>query len=213
MQKLNILHIVEDLKIGGIERIIATIVENLDREKYNIYVWCLARGGDIADELKNKGIKVEILDMGYRCSLFFLLRLYRKMKQAKIDILHSHGYTATTVGRVAAIFARVPIIFVHAHTSFEKYTKGQILVERFLRFFTDRIILCSQAVAKSAKRYLNLKTEKMVVVYNGVDKPTLMERLTPFETRKEFNLLPDDCVIGCVASLAPHKGHRYLLEA
>ena len=112
MRKLNVLQIVEDLKVGGIERIVAAITEGLNREKYNVLVWCLARGGGTADELQEKGMDVEILGMGYRLTPAFFLKLYRKMKRARIDILHAHGYTANKVGRLAALFARVPIVLL-----------------------------------------------------------------------------------------------------
>jgi len=59
----RILHIVEDLNVGGLEKVLASIVLSLDKSKYDVQVWCLARGGDIAQELIEKEISVRILKM------------------------------------------------------------------------------------------------------------------------------------------------------
>jgi hypothetical protein len=63
MEKLKVIHMVEDLKIGGLERIIASIVKNLDRKRYETKVWCLAEGGQIAEEIIEKGVEVKTLGM------------------------------------------------------------------------------------------------------------------------------------------------------
>ena len=66
MSKANrktIVHVVEDLRVGGLERVIQTIVLGLDREKYDVRVWCLAGGGEVADELSEQGIPVKVLGL------------------------------------------------------------------------------------------------------------------------------------------------------
>ncbi len=213
MRKINVLHIVEDLKVGGIERVIATIATNLDKDKYNLFVWCLARGGYTAEELESKGIKVEILGMGYHCSFPFLLKLCLMMKKARIDILHSHAYTASIIGRLAAILAKIPVIITHVHTNFNRYPKRFIMIERFLSIFTDKVICCSQSVASSVKDYAKIKPDRIEVIYNGVEKSRFSGDSDTGDLRRELGLSATDCVVGCVASLAFHKGQRYILKA
>lgn len=60
-KRKKILHVVEALGTGGLERIVATTVLGLDRERFDPRVWCLARGGEIAEELREQGIPVEIV--------------------------------------------------------------------------------------------------------------------------------------------------------
>ena len=62
-RKIKVVHIIEDLKIGGMERIIASIAQGVNKSKYAIEIWCLARGGDIADELLEKGVALKILGL------------------------------------------------------------------------------------------------------------------------------------------------------
>lgn len=59
MRKKEVLHIVEDLNIGGLERVIESIVVGLNKNKYNVQVWCLTKGGAIAEGLIDKRIKLK----------------------------------------------------------------------------------------------------------------------------------------------------------
>lgn len=204
---INVVHLVEDLKIGGLERVIASIATGLDRNKFSIKVWCLVRGGEIFEELKDKGVDVEISGMRSHRDVLFFLRLCRKLRKNKIHILHTHGCTATTMGRLAGIFARTPVILSHMHTTYRTYTRKQLLIEKSLSFFTDKIICCSQAVADFAVDREKISPDRLIVIHNGAD-------VEKFEGNNP-DKMPDkkDFLVGCVASFFPHKGHRYLLEA
>ena len=128
MKKIKVLHLVEDLKIGGLERIIESIVTGLDKDRYDAEVWCLAHGGEIAQELIEKGITVKILGMKSYYNALKIVALSRLMKKEKIKILHTHGYFGSTFGRLAAILGRVPVIIAHVHSTYYGYNKRNILV-------------------------------------------------------------------------------------
>lgn len=67
----------EDLKVGGLERALASLVLSLDPAKYDVQVWCLAGGGAIAGELVDRGIALRILGLdvnGLREKINFYLR-------------------------------------------------------------------------------------------------------------------------------------------
>jgi len=210
MKVIKVVHIVEDLKIGGIERVIANIVLGLNREKFSPSVWCLSKGGEIADELSQKGIKVEIFDMKSHRNPFFYLKLAKKLKKEKIDIIHTHGYTGTTIGRIAGIIAGVKGIFSHLHSTYCDFSKKQIFIEKILSGFTEKIICCSKAVQDFAVSFEKIKKEKTVVVYNGIEKP---EKLLPKNEAKKKLKLQGHFVVGSVASFFFHKGGIYLLES
>ena len=202
------LHIVEDLKIGGLERVIADIVTRLDQDKFHAKVWCLFRGGDIFEQLKQSGIDAEILGMRSDKDIGFLIRLAGRLRRENIHIIHAHGYTATSLARVAAIMARTPVIIAHMHSTYWAFSRKQLFVEKILSFFTDRIICCSHSVADFVTEVEQIDPRKVAVIYNGVD----------FEkyALKDPNAWPKRAggyIIGCVARLAPCKGHKYLLEA
>lgn len=207
MGKIKVVHLVEDLKIGGLERIISLLVTGIDTNKFHAKVWCITRGGGIYDELISKGIDAEILGMDSRGKPRFLAKLCGKLRKENIEIIHTHGITATNLGRIAAIFARTPVVITHEHSSYCKYSFKQIIIRRFLSLFTDKIICCSQAAADFVIKAEKINSNKISVIYNGVD----IEELQRHDIGAKFQ--KDRSLVGCVASLFPHKGHRYFLEA
>lgn len=207
---IKVLQIVEDLKVGGLERVIQSLALGLPKERYDVQVWCLTKGGAVADELLVAGVHVEILGMGPRCTLPFLLKLRKKIKDSRIDILHAHGYTAATIGRTAGFLAGVPAMMAHMHSTYWGYTKKQLIIEKVISLATDKIICCSNAVADFVLGREKICPRKVTVVYNGVeDMCQPVERVM----RTELGLSLDDFVIGVAASLVAHKGHSCFLEA
>ncbi len=214
MAKKKVVHIVENLRIGGLERVIASIVLGLDNSKYEVEVWCLVRGGEVAQELSSKGVLVKILGMNSYHNPFQILALSRVIRKENVYILHTHGYFGNTFGRLAAILAMTPVIIAHVHTTYHGFKKRHLLIERLLSLFTDKIVCVSQAVRKFVVEVEGINEKKTTLIYNGVGEPRSFEMVSD-ETvnRKSLGISDKDIVVIAVASLTPHKGHQILLEA
>jgi glycosyltransferase involved in cell wall biosynthesis len=214
MNRKKILHMVEDLKIGGLERTIFLIVNGLNRPEYDVEVWCLARGGNIAEELTKSGIPVKILGMNSYHKPLFILTLAQQIRKEHVDILHTHGYFAGTFGRLAALFTRVPVIITHVHSTYYNYKRRNILIERFLAKFTDRIICVSRAVQDFVVEYEGIPKSKTTLIYNAARAPESDEPYSELQDRRaSLGFAKDDIVITIIASLTENKGHRILIDA
>jgi len=205
--KINVVHIVEDLKTGGLERVIAACTTDVDKEKFHARVWCLVQGGDIFDELKANGVDVEVLHMKSHRDVSFLMKLIGKLKKERIHIVHTHGYPGNTLGRMAAFLAGVRVIIAHMHSTYFDYNRKQLFIERLFSYFTTKIICCSKAVAKFVEQKEKIHPKKIEIIYNGVDTDTFG---VIFSEKKEEK---KRITVGCVASLVEHKGHAYIIEA
>jgi glycosyltransferase involved in cell wall biosynthesis len=198
MSAKRILHVVEDLRIGGLEKVLASIVLNLDRSKFIPQVWCLAHGGEIADELIQKGVKVKILGMSSYYNPIKIIKLSRYLRKSKIDIIHTHGYFASTFGRFAAILARTPAIIAHIHTSCFGFKKRNILIEKFLSYYTDKIVCVSKSTKEFVEKIERINKNKICLIYNGseINNENLEE--TQID-RTQFTFTGNDFVIITVA--------------
>jgi glycosyltransferase involved in cell wall biosynthesis len=210
----RILHIVEDLSVGGLEKVLASIVLSLDKSKYDVQVWCLARGGDIAQELIEKGISVRILKMESYYNPLNIVCLGLAMNRERFQLIHTHGYFAGTFGRLAAILARIPVVIAHVHSTDYGYGKRNLMIERFLSYFTDRIICISHAVEMFVTVNEGIRSEKTCLIYNGVVPPDhLLNDQLRKNMRVSLGLDVEAIVIAIVASLTANKGHGILLTA
>ena len=212
MGKAKILHLVEDLNVGGLERVLATIVLNLPEDDYDVRVWCLAQGGPVADDLSDSGINVKVLGLKNYHNPLNLLKLAYFIKKANIDVIHAHGYFAGTFGRLAAILVRVPKIIVHVHTTYYKFKFRHLCMENFLARFTDKIICVSEATQEFVNNVEGISRDKTCLIYNGCGfVPETRNSMKAAELSRSFS--QSDFVIATVASLVPHKGHRWLIGA
>jgi glycosyltransferase involved in cell wall biosynthesis len=212
MSLKRILHIVEDLRIGGLERVLASIVLNLDRSKFIPQVWCLAHGGEIADDLIRAGVNVKILGMSSYYNPAHIIKLSSYLRKSKIDIIHTHGYFASTFGRLSAILAGTSVIITHIHTTYHGFKKRNILIERLLSFFTDKIVCVSKSTKEYVENIERIDKNKTCLIYNGTESPNEDVVKTPID-RAEFDFSVEDFVVITVASLVMHKGHKSLLDA
>jgi glycosyltransferase involved in cell wall biosynthesis len=212
MSLKKVLHVVEDLKIGGLEKVLSSIVLNLDRSKFIPQVWCLAQGGKIAADLIRAGVNLKILGMRSYYNPINIIKLSIYLHKSKIDIIHTHGYFASTFGRLAAILAGTPVIIAHIHTTYFGFKKRNILIEKFLSFFTDKIVCVSQSTKEFVEKIEGIDKNKTCLIYNGTETAS-GSLVKPLIDRASFGFSADDFVIISVGSLVAHKGHQSLLDA
>jgi glycosyltransferase involved in cell wall biosynthesis len=205
---LRVLHVVEALGLGGLERVVATLVRHAGRDLH-CEVLALSDGGPVQPELEAAGCRVRRLAIRdyYPGSV---LRAARAVRAAQPDLLHTHGHFAGTAGRLAARLAGVRPLVHHLHTCDTTLQPRHRRLERLLARATRRIVCCSDAVARHAAEDLGLPAALTEVIRNGIDPP-------PVSGRDEARALLADSItppiVGCVGGLVPHKGQAVLLRA
>lgn len=183
--------------------------------------------GDMTAEVAARGVRLHRLaGLGRSLrpwdDLTALLALYRLFRRLRPLIVHTHTAKAGTLGRIAALAARVPIRVhtFHGHV-FRGYfgratTAAFLLIERVLARVTTRIVTVSGTQADElAHEFRICPREKVQVIPLGLD----LERFAPERTaglRGEFRdelRAGDRPVISIVARLAPIKNHTLLFDA
>jgi glycosyltransferase involved in cell wall biosynthesis len=212
---VHVVHLIDRLEIGGMERVLETVVTRLDRSRYLPRVLCLTGRGAIADELCRSNVTVDCFEWDASHRLKELLRLARWLREHEITILHTHGYSAGVLGRVAGLLARTPVRVAHLHTTDWGFTTRQRWIEWGLSWITNRVICCSHAVAAFAMDRLGLSPGVLTVIRNGVPLRPDFNCAGREDTsvRRLYGLATGAPVIGIVGSLSLHKGHTVALKA
>ncbi|MEE2792870.1 MAG: glycosyltransferase, partial [Acidobacteriota bacterium] len=86
-----------------------------DSKRFNVSLVSLRKRDESEDNLERLGIDVTYLDRG-RFDPLTLPALLRVLKEKQTDVLHMHGYGATTFGRLAAAWYRIPTV-LHEHAN------------------------------------------------------------------------------------------------
>ena len=211
-ERANVIHVVEDLKVGGLEKVIAAIVTGLNPRKYDAQIWCLANGGQLADWLRDIGVAVKIFNWQTYHNPLNVARLSYRMRRSRIDIVHTHGYFGSTFGRMAARAAGITRILTHVHSSYLNFSPRHLVIEKALSYATKKVICVSNAVREFVETSEGVSPDKTCLIYNApIWLPESGSDQTP--SRHCLGFTDQDCVIASAGSLVENKGHRVLIEA
>jgi glycosyltransferase involved in cell wall biosynthesis len=212
------LHITPVLTIGGAEKKLFYILKKLDKNKFAHHV-IYSIPGDLKKEIDKEGIpltRIYPLRFVNPFSLFAIWRIYKFIKINKIDLVHCHLDIAYILGSIAAIIARVPVVFGFQNIADERYLsyyKVIKYIEKAISLFTDKIIVESKAV-KNVLLSWGIKQEKLAIIPNGVEVPDNFKAVIDKseDIIKELGL--EGCfLVGNIARLVDFKNHRLLLNA
>ena len=173
------------------------------------------------------GIPIGIYD--YRLTGIYPIRVLKKIKSWKLDVIHSH--TEFGVGTFARIIAKqynIPLVHTY-HTMYEDYThyithgyfdkSSKKLTEYFTKFYCDKT--ATELIVPSAKTYALFKEKYKVdrnihIVPTGIDVSRFYrEKLDQNKLnnlKKKLKLKKDEPVIIYVGRLALEKSVDTLIE-
>lgn len=219
MRKLNVLQVCDHLgwegsRMHGVKRLFGWMIPRFDPERFDVSLVSL-RKRDLSEEtLDALGIDITYLHKS-KFDPATLPALLKVIDRKNIDILHLHGYGATTFGRIAGAMRRLPAI-LHEHANLTDTPWFQKVADAALERFTDIAIAVSTSTAGFVVQARKIPPEKVKVVYLGapVDefaRPRSADEIAA--VRRELALRPDDFAVGTVTRLHDSKGNEYLVEA
>ena len=217
--KLNVLQVCDHLgwegsRMHGVKRLFAWMIPRFDPERYNVSLVSL-RKKDLSEEtLESFGVDITYLHKS-KFDPATLTALLKVIDRKHIDILHLHGYGATTFGRVAGAMRRLPTI-VHEHANLTDTPWYQKAADAALEPVTDIALAVSQSTADFVIRARHIPSRKVKVVYLGVPLEEFSRQRSDDEVRaarEELGIAPGDFAIGTVTRLHDSKGNSYLVEA
>lgn len=198
----------------GVKRLFAWMIPRFDRERFNVSLVSL-RGRDLSDDtLDGLGIDVSYLHRS-KFDPATAPALIKELDRRSADILHMHGYGATTFGRLAAARRGLPTV-LHEHANLTDTPWFQKIADRLLAPYTDIALAVSQSTAEFVVGARLLPRERTKVVYLGVPLDEFSRVRTAQEirdARAALQIPSTAFAVGTVTRLMPSKGNEYLVEA
>ena len=198
----------------GVKRLFSWMIPRFDSERFNVSLVSL-RKKDLSEEtLESFGIDISYLHRS-RYDPATLTALLKVIDRQRIDILHLHGYGATTFGRIAGWMRGIPTI-LHEHANLTDTPFYQKIADRMLAPTTDLAIAVSKSTADFVIHARQMPRERVKVVYLGVPLEEFSRNRTVQEigeARHDLGALPEEFIAGTVTRLHDSKGNSYLVEA
>lgn len=211
MKKLNVLMLATHLNPGGITTYIYNLSKGLIQRGHRVLV--ISSGGSMTEFLPKIGAKIININIMTKSELspklwFNYNRISKIVLSANIDIIHAHT-------RVTQVLSQ--IISEKQKKAYVSTCHGFFNARYFRKKYGcwgDRVIAISEPVKKHLIEDLDVSSEKIALIHNGID----LERYTisTEDDRKNArfrNELEDKATIGIIARLSDVKGHEYLIRA
>lgn len=198
----------------GVKRLFAWMIPRFDKDRFNVALVSLRKRDLSNDTLEELGIDVSYLHKG-KFDPATLTALLKEIDRRRTDVLHLHGYGATTFGRLAAAMRGLPVV-LHEHANLTDTPWFQKVADRLLAPYTDIALAVSRSTADFTVKARLLPAERTKVVYLGVPLEEFSRPRTPEEigeARRELGIPHGAFAIGTVTRLMPSKGNQYLVEA
>ena len=217
--RLNVLQVCDHLgwegsRMHGVKRLFAWMIPRFDPARYDVSLVSL-RKKDLSEEtLDTYGVDITYLHKS-KFDPATLPVLLKVIDRKQIDILHLHGYGATTFGRLAAGMRKIPAI-LHEHANLTDTPWFQKVADVALEPLTDIAIAVSQSTADFVVKARKIPAHKVKIVYLGVPLEEFSRARSEEEiraARAELGIAPDEIVAGTVTRLHESKGNSYLVDA
>ena len=218
-RKLHVLQVCDHLgwegsRMHGVKRLFAWMIPRFDRERFDVSLVSL-RKKDLSEEtLESFGVDITYLHKS-KFDPSTLTALLKVIDRKKIDILHLHGYGATTFGRMAGAMRRLPTI-LHEHANLTDTPWFQKVADAVLEPSTDLALAVSRSTAEFVIKARQLPPDKVKIVYLGVPLDEFSRTRSRSEVtaaRQDLGIAPGDFAVGTVTRLHDSKGNSYLVDA
>ncbi len=207
--KISILEIIGDPTLAGAPRHLLGLLENFNYHALKVFVICPP--GPLAGEIRHlrKQIELEIVSMSSKTNWQAIKEIRKEIKRIKPDVIHVHGTRAGSLGRLASIGLKIPVIYTE-HLWTKNYRLSNRIAHQmqitglwFLDMFTDLNIAVSRSVKDFMIDSQISRSNKITVIYNGIEPAK--RKVTIFKTK--------EIVLGTVGTLNYQKGIQYLIQA
>jgi glycosyltransferase involved in cell wall biosynthesis len=219
MSKIKVLQVCDHLgwegsRMHGVKRLFAWMIPRFDPARFEVSLVSL-RKRDLSEEtLDALGIDITYLQKG-KFDPSTLTALLKIVDRKKIDVLHLHGYGATTFGRMAAAMRGIPAV-LHEHANLTDTPWFQKVADRMLERYTDIAIAVSKSTADFVINARLVQPAKVKVVYLGAPHEEFSRARSAEEiagARRQLGIAAGDFAIGTVTRLHDSKGNSYLVDA
>jgi glycosyltransferase involved in cell wall biosynthesis len=214
MKKLRLMQITHDLDFGGLQQVVVNICRTIDRGLFDVSVLCMRNLGVFAPEVEKMGIKVFCLPQKKNGTDYFsFCKVSRILRQAKIDIIHTHNTQPFIDGTIGALMSGVRTIVHTDHARNFPDKKRYMFAEWLMSKFAYKIVGVSEHTSNNLLKFEKISPNKIVTIMNGIDNSKFDITIDKENKKNELGIKKDGPVIGLGVRLTEQKGITYLLKA
>jgi glycosyltransferase involved in cell wall biosynthesis len=216
---VKVLFLVRQLNIGGAERQLVIVANELASRGHEVIITSFYTGGALSKQLDLGRVRLLSLEKRSRWDLFSMyVKVLQIMRQERPDILHGWMHTQNVIATTIRLFYPGVKLFWCVRASnvenvLDPVESVLVWLQARLSTFADRIVVNSMAGLEHAASR-GAARDKMVFIPNGIDTNAFYpSEKEGKRVRTEWGIGEGLKVIGKVARFDPIKNHPLFLKA
>lgn len=215
--RIRVLHVVDTLETGGLEKGVVKLIQNMDAGAFEHVVCAVRRVAALANELPADRSRVLCLNRNEPGFSFLAGPIARVIRETGPDIVHSRNAGTMEAVLAARYVGRCAV--AHSEHGLEgSASRLESLPRRGFRrlvySLADAVVSVSYQLRDLHARATGFPTDRISVIHNGVDtshfQPSAKLRAA---ARDRFRVAPGVLCLGAVGRLEPVKDLGTLLRA
>lgn len=218
-EPLHVVHGVLSLDVGGLERIVLSLIRAASQQGHRVSVVCIERRGALAVEAEAAGAKVVSLDKPPGRLPAYVNRAALLLAELKPDVVHTHQIgVAWYLGQAARSIGGVPVLHTEHGDAFARSVswwntvKARFLFRETARFI-HRFCCVSEEIAAAVTRWRTVPRAKVNVVVNGIPTEPQLDLPSRESVRESLGIPAGVPLIGTVGRLSEVKQQDLLIRA
>jgi glycosyltransferase involved in cell wall biosynthesis len=209
---LTIIQCVNNLDIGGAERLVLALSRELTATGHSTLIACIEEAGGLAAAAQEDGLSVVAFHAQRHGKLATIQALRALARQHRPSVIHSHNFKPCFYGAVARLTGAAVGHVQTRHGIFTRAPKNHRWY-RTMRPGVDRFVAVSTESQQMLAHITGLSVERVPVILNGVDTSQFSPVPDRRALRATLGLPLDVLAIVSVARLAPEKDFGTMLRA
>lgn len=211
MPRLRILHVIQNLNYGGMERLLADLVLRADPTAFESHVLVLQYLGRFSRELEGHAT-LHVSPPLPKWSLLFPRSLARQLRAIAPDVVHTHSGVWFKTAR-AARAAGLPRVIHTEHGRSAPDPLSHRLLDGFASRDTDVVVAVSEVLARQLEETVVRGRAPIQVIPNGVDTERYHPMRDTGRIRTELGIPAETPIIGSIGRLEEIKGYDVMISA
>lgn len=215
-KRIKLMQVVNGLRVGGAELKLLELINELDRDKFDITICSLEDIGSLKSDFEKTDYPLHIFPKTKKFDFNLIFRLSHLMRDEKVDIVMTTLFYADVIGAIAARIANVPVCMsweTRSHPAGSGVDKlRHVYSYRAAMRFVKKIVSVSDAVKQFLIEERSIPESKITTIRYGIDIDKY-KKSDGSKKRQDLGYDDDTFLIGVVARLSQQKGHTYLLDA
>lgn len=210
--RIRILHVIKYFYAGGCERLLRSLLENTDTDRYEHIILSLSDLKERMEEVAAMlGVPYYVINMPHELHLSHHVQCFLMMQHIEPDVIKTWLNPSNISGGTLGFLLKKPVIWgIHNYISAMAEDRMEFELSHHI---PRRIICCSHPIRDAAAEY-GYPEEYLEVIENGTDVEQFQHSSSGRKAvRKELGIAPGTFIIGMAAEYQELKRHRYFLLA